>query len=115
MSSSPQQMRLYAASAPAVRQVEGYWLLVAGIVLFATHLGRMQSSDTWLGLISPVRRHGRRRLHGGPAWGLSDVAAAAVLATIDPPTRAEGLAATALGARRAYERVAAPDSLSYGR
>ena len=44
---------LYVASAPAVRRVEGYWLLVAGIVLFATHLGRMQASDTWLGLISP--------------------------------------------------------------
>ena len=42
-----------AASRPAMRQAEGYWLLVAGIVLFATHLGRMQSSDTWLGLISP--------------------------------------------------------------
>ena len=33
--------------------MEGYWLLVAGLVLFATHLGRMQSSDTWLGLVSP--------------------------------------------------------------
>lgn len=41
------------ASRAAVRQVEGYWLLVAGIVLFVIHLGRMQSSDTWLGLISP--------------------------------------------------------------
>ena len=42
-----------AASRSAVRQMEGCWLLVAGVVLFATHLGRMQSSDTWLGLISP--------------------------------------------------------------
>jgi uncharacterized membrane protein HdeD (DUF308 family) len=44
---------LRAASAPAVRQAEGCWFIIAGIVLFATHLGRMQSSDTWLGLISP--------------------------------------------------------------
>ena len=42
-----------AASGPAVWRAEGYWLLVVGLVLFATHLGRMQSIDTWLGLISP--------------------------------------------------------------
>lgn len=42
-----------AASAPAVARIELYWLLVAGLVLFATHLGRMQSGDTWLGLVSP--------------------------------------------------------------
>ena len=42
-----------AASSPAVRRAEAYWLLVAGAILFATHLGRMQSADTWLGLISP--------------------------------------------------------------
>jgi uncharacterized membrane protein HdeD (DUF308 family) len=34
-------------------QVEVYWLLVIGVVLFTIHLGRMQSNDTWLGLISP--------------------------------------------------------------
>ena len=33
--------------------VEGQWLFVAGTVLFVTHLARMQSSDSWLGLISP--------------------------------------------------------------
>ena len=44
---------LRSASAPAVWQVEMYWLLVAGIVLFAIHVARMQSYDTWLGLISP--------------------------------------------------------------
>jgi Calcineurin-like phosphoesterase len=42
-----------AANLTAVRRVEAYWLLVAGIVLFATHVGRMRSYDTWLGLISP--------------------------------------------------------------
>ena len=36
-----------------MRRAEAYWLLVAGVILFATHLSRMQSSDTWLGVISP--------------------------------------------------------------
>jgi hypothetical protein len=40
-------------SSPNLWQIETYWLLVIGLVLFATHLGRMQSADTWLGLISP--------------------------------------------------------------
>jgi 3',5'-cyclic AMP phosphodiesterase CpdA len=43
----------YSASIADVRRVEAYWLLVAGVALFATHLGRMQSADTWLGLVSP--------------------------------------------------------------
>ena len=42
-----------SARAAAARRSEAYWLLVLGVVLFATHLARMQSSDTWLGLISP--------------------------------------------------------------
>jgi len=42
-----------SASAPAVRQIDIYWLLVIAIVLLATHVARMQSADTWLGLISP--------------------------------------------------------------
>lgn len=43
-----------AASAPIVGRTELYWLMVAGVVLFVVHLARMESSDTWLGLISPV-------------------------------------------------------------
>src|SRR4051812_23277088 len=44
---------LWVAREPAVRRAEGQWFFVAGAVLFVTHLARMQSSDTWLGLISP--------------------------------------------------------------
>jgi len=40
-------------SLPAMWQVEFYWLLVIAFVLLATHIGRMQSYDSWLGLISP--------------------------------------------------------------
>jgi len=43
-----------AASAPIVSRLELQWLTVAGAVLFVVHLARMESSDTWLGLISPV-------------------------------------------------------------
>ena len=43
-----------AASAPIVGRIELYWLTVAGVVLFVVHLARMEFSDTWLGLISPV-------------------------------------------------------------
>ena len=43
-----------AASAPVVGRVELQWLMVVGAVLFVIHLARMESSDTWLGLISPV-------------------------------------------------------------
>ena len=43
-----------AASAPIVGRIELHWLTVAGVVLFVVHLARMESSDTWLGLISPV-------------------------------------------------------------
>lgn len=42
-----------SASASDVRQAEIQWLLVIGLVLFVTHVARMQSYDTWLGLISP--------------------------------------------------------------
>src|SRR5207342_2875991 len=42
------------ASAPVVRRIELQWLTVVGAVLFVIHLARMESSDTWLGLISPV-------------------------------------------------------------
>jgi uncharacterized membrane protein HdeD (DUF308 family)/predicted phosphodiesterase len=42
-----------AASTAFVTQTELYWLAVAAVVLFATHVGRMRSGDTWLGLISP--------------------------------------------------------------
>lgn len=41
------------ASAAAVRQREIYWLVVCGLILFILHLSRMQSTQTWLGLISP--------------------------------------------------------------
>jgi len=34
-------------------QNELYWLLVVAVVLLATHIARMQSAETWLGLISP--------------------------------------------------------------
>ena len=30
-----------------------HWLTAVVVVLFGTHIGRMQSGDTWLGLISP--------------------------------------------------------------
>ncbi len=30
-----------------------YWFVIAALVLFVTHVGRMRSADTWLGLISP--------------------------------------------------------------
>src|SRR3954451_1282872 len=40
-------------SAGAIRQAETYWLTAVVVVLFGTHVGRMQSGDTWLGLISP--------------------------------------------------------------
>ncbi|MEJ2653427.1 MAG: metallophosphoesterase [Gammaproteobacteria bacterium] len=42
-----------SASSDDVWHANIYWLLVVGLVLFATHLSRMQSADTWLGLISP--------------------------------------------------------------
>jgi len=42
-----------STSAPAVWQNELYWLLVVAVVLLATHIARMQSAETWLGLISP--------------------------------------------------------------
>ena len=48
-----EQFAALNARGAAARGSEAYWLLVLGIVLFATHLARMQSSDTWLGLISP--------------------------------------------------------------
>ena len=44
---------LRASSAGVVGQVNTYWLLVIAAVLFATHVGRMRSTDSWLGLISP--------------------------------------------------------------
>ncbi|WP_166300259.1 metallophosphoesterase [Bradyrhizobium sp. 2S1] len=43
-----------ASSAPIVGRTELQWLMVVGAVLFVVHLARMESSDTWLGLISPV-------------------------------------------------------------
>ncbi len=43
-----------AASAPTIRQTEFYWLLICGLVLFVIHLSRMQSTQTWLGLVSPL-------------------------------------------------------------
>jgi len=43
-----------SASGGGVLQENMYWLLVVGLVLFATHLSRMESTDTWLGLISPL-------------------------------------------------------------
>lgn len=43
-----------SASAPTIRQTEFYWLLVCGLVLFVIHLSRMQSTQTWLGLVSPL-------------------------------------------------------------
>jgi hypothetical protein len=46
--------KLQSASAAMVGQVEIYWLMVVGVALFATHVGRMRSYDSWLGLISPV-------------------------------------------------------------
>lgn len=42
-----------SASAPAVWQNELYWLAVVAVVLLATHVARMQSVETWLGLVSP--------------------------------------------------------------
>ena len=45
--------KLRSASAAVAATVEAHWLLVLGVVLFAIHLGRMQSIDTWLGLVSP--------------------------------------------------------------
>jgi hypothetical protein len=42
-----------AVSAAVTIQTELYWLAVATLVLFVTHLARMQSADTWLGLVSP--------------------------------------------------------------
>ena len=41
------------ASSTFVNQTELYWLVVVLLVLFVTHLVRMRSADTWLGLISP--------------------------------------------------------------
>ena len=45
--------KLRSASVAVAATVEAHWLLVLGAVLFAIHLGRMQSTDTWLGLMSP--------------------------------------------------------------
>lgn len=45
--------KLRAASADAVLRAQGSTLLMIGVVLFATHLARMRSYDTWLGLASP--------------------------------------------------------------
>jgi Calcineurin-like phosphoesterase len=46
--------RSRAESISFVAQTEFYWFVVAALVMFATHLGRMRSADTWLGLISPL-------------------------------------------------------------
>jgi hypothetical protein len=43
----------HSASVTVAWRTEIYWLLVVGLVLFATHASRMKSYDTWLGLISP--------------------------------------------------------------
>jgi hypothetical protein len=43
-----------AASALIVWRAELQWLMVVGAVLFVIHVARMESGDTWLGLISPV-------------------------------------------------------------
>lgn len=40
--------------AETVRQAEFTWFTVIAAVFFAIHLGRMQSGDTWLGIISPI-------------------------------------------------------------
>src|SRR4051812_35021611 len=45
--------RLRIESAAAISQAETYWLTAVVVVLLGTHIGRMQSGDTWLGLISP--------------------------------------------------------------
>ena len=42
-----------SASRFDVWPVEIYWMSVVVAILLAIHLGRMQSEDTWLGLISP--------------------------------------------------------------
>jgi hypothetical protein len=43
-----------SASAPAIWRTDMNWLLVVAVVLLATHVARMRSADTWLGLISPL-------------------------------------------------------------
>lgn len=42
------------SSSPTVRQTELHWFLISFLVLFVIHLSRMQSSQTWLGLVSPL-------------------------------------------------------------
>ena len=43
-----------AENSGLIWQTELYWLLVVAFALFATHLARMPTTDTWLGLISPL-------------------------------------------------------------
>ncbi len=42
-----------ARSAPATRRADVYWLATIGLVLFFTHVARMRTTDTWLGIASP--------------------------------------------------------------
>lgn len=43
-----------SASSKIVRQTELRWLAVVALILFATHLTRMNSLATWLGVVSPL-------------------------------------------------------------
>lgn len=42
------------SGAATARRVEVRWLLVFGLIMFIVHVVRMQSDQTWLGLVSPV-------------------------------------------------------------
>ena len=86
-----------AASRPIVARTELYWLTVAGAVLFVIHLARMDSSDTWLGLISPVVATAGDVADGHTAGSFADIAVAAWLAVSDPPAGARSMAAAISG------------------
>ena len=82
----------HAESAAAIRQTELYWLAVATVVLFATHLARMRSADTWLGLVSPFVATAGDFIMAVLLGGLLVAAAAARVAAAVAPARAKSLA-----------------------
>jgi len=95
-----------SASAPAVWQNELYWLLVVAVGLLATHVARMQSAETWLGLISPfVATVGD--VFMAISGNTSHIAGAPVVAAHDAANREKSLEAPVGRAGRGYGRSAA--------
>lgn len=61
------------AAARAQTPIDLYWMLTIVLVFMAIHIGRMDASLTWLGLMSPAVAVGRRSPGGsGPGGGSGD-------------------------------------------